>query len=119
MTKDDIDALADAIADRLSIYQKEFLTVEEASRYTGLSKRHIYTLTSAMTIGYYKPGGKICYIRRRELDEYMATNRVLSDEELSMKAMAMIMNRPDYPRNLSARKSRKKKNINPSTTTAK
>lgn len=43
MTKDDIDALADAIADRLSIYQKEFLTVEEASRYTGLSKRHIYT----------------------------------------------------------------------------
>lgn len=88
MSEIEINELADAIADRMSIYQKEMLTIEEAARYTGYSKSSLYKLTASKSIPHYKPTGGTCYINRVELEEWMQSNRVSTEAELNVRAAA-------------------------------
>ncbi len=68
--------------------QKEVLTFEEATVYTGLSKSWLYKLTSTKQIPHYKPCGKLCYFDRVELDAWIKQNRVSTTEEIEMQAQA-------------------------------
>lgn len=65
---------------------KTVLTFDEASDYTGLSKSHLYRLTSTGGIPFYKPKGKIIYFDRKELDNWMLQNRNITQEELEIRA---------------------------------
>ena len=61
---------------------KEYLTVTEAADYLTLSPSQVYKLTSKHELPIYKPSGKIIYIRRDDLNRWIAKNRVLSQDEM-------------------------------------
>ncbi len=67
---------------------KEVLTLDEAARFTGLTKGYLYKLTSAQKVPHYKPMGKMCYFRRDELQEWLLQNRVSTTQELNEKAQS-------------------------------
>ena len=61
---------------------KEYLTVQEAADYLNLSSSLVYKLTSRHDLPIYKPNGKTIFIRRDDLNRWIARNRVLSQDEL-------------------------------------
>lgn len=61
------------IAERVTA-NKPMLTMKEASLFTGLSKHTLYRLTCSKQIKHYKPGGKLIYISREDLINWMTQN---------------------------------------------
>lgn len=68
--------------ERLLAGQKETLTLDEASTYSGISKSYLYKLTSGGGIPHYKPEGKTIYFDRPELDSWLKRNRVKTVQEI-------------------------------------
>ena len=68
--------------ENMLLSQKTVLSFEEASVYTGLSKSHLYKLTSTGGVPCYKPTGKKLYFDKEELDEWMLRNKKLSQDEI-------------------------------------
>ena len=78
---------ADYIAENIIGITKPVLTSEEAARYMGVSMSYLYKLTMGRKVPHYKsPTGKMCYFNRSELEEWMQSNRVSTDEEIGQKA---------------------------------
>lgn len=60
----------------LLLSQKTFLTFNELSEYTGLSKSYLYKLSMNFSIpGMYRPLGKQLYFDRKEVDQWMLSNK--------------------------------------------
>ena len=75
------------IAEQLAFCTKEVLTCEEAARYMGISRSHIYKLTMSKQIPHYKaPTGKMCYFNRKELEAWLQSCRISTSEELQQRA---------------------------------
>lgn len=87
MTHDEIKQLAGEIGSSLLLAQKEILTFEEASKYTGLKKSYLYKLTATKQIPHYKPNGKTCYFKRAELEDWLTANPVATVDELNAEAL--------------------------------
>jgi excisionase family DNA binding protein len=68
------------------INNKEVLNMHEACKYLELSLSHLYKLTSAGLIPFYKPNGKKLYFKKSELDSWLLRNRseVVKESEPSM-----------------------------------
>jgi len=77
----------------LLLSQKTVLNFDEASVYTGLSKSHLYKLTSTGGIPCYKPTGKKLYFDKSELDEWMLRGKKVSQDEIDDKAENFLMER--------------------------
>jgi len=86
MTTDELQKLADLITANLEIFNKEVLTSSEAAKYMGVSMSYLYKLTADKKIPHYKPGGKMCYINRVELKQWLQSNRVATGAEIAQKA---------------------------------
>lgn len=69
---------------------KQLLTLEEAADYVGLSKDHLYKLTSQRLIPHYKPRGKTMYFDKSELDAWMMQGKVSTIEEINNNAINHI-----------------------------
>ena len=67
--------------------QKNVLTFEEAVMFTGLAKSYLYKLTASGKIPYYKPGGKLIYFDRSELERWMLRNPVKTADEIEQQAV--------------------------------
>lgn len=91
MTEEELDKLGALIGYRTAICHKEVLSFDEAVIYTGFKKSYLYKLTSTKAIPHYKPTGKSCYFRRRELEEWLTANPVATDEELNAAALEYCM----------------------------
>lgn len=83
--------LAEMITANTIFTTKEMLTSQEAARYMGVSMSYLYKLTMKQAIPHYKPMGKMCYFNRMELEKWLQSNRVSTDEELSQKAQAYCL----------------------------
>ena len=81
--------LAELITANIINCTKEVLTSEEVARYMGISKSYLYKLTMRKQIPHYKPMGKVCYFNRVEIEEWLQSNRVATEEELNDRANAM------------------------------
>ena len=46
---------------------EEIFKVQDAADFLGLSKSHVYRLTSEGRLPYYKPSGKIIYFKKSDL----------------------------------------------------
>lgn len=77
----------------LLLNQKTVLNFDEAAEYTGLSKSHLYKLTSTGRIPCYKPTGKRLYFGKTELDSWLLENKKTSCEELDAMAENYLLNR--------------------------
>jgi excisionase family DNA binding protein len=72
--------------EQLLLSQKNALTFDEGAVFTGISKSHLYKMTSAGAIPHYKPRGKMIYFDRAELENWLLQNRVATAEEIEAKA---------------------------------
>lgn len=61
---------------------KEILSLDEAALYMNVSKSYLYKLTSAREITFYKPGAKLIFFKRVDLDEWMLRTKIPSNSEL-------------------------------------
>ena len=77
------------IIESMSLAQKEVLTIDELVIYTGKSKSTIYKLTSSRNIPCYK-NGKNVYFKRQEIDEWLTSRRVSTQEDLNQAALDHI-----------------------------
>jgi excisionase family DNA binding protein len=57
---------------------KEFIDLNEASKYLKLSKSTLYKLTSKGEITYYRPGGKKIYFYKTDLHNWIRKGKILS-----------------------------------------
>lgn len=92
MTKEEFGEVAKEIADEVvkrTLYcSKLILTTEEAAAYLGLSKSYLYKMMMEQRVPYYKPMGKMCYFDRRELEEWLHSNRSATEAEISQRAQS-------------------------------
>lgn len=101
MDTEEFDRLALAVGRNVLIAQKEILTLEEVMLYTGMSRSHLYKLTSRRLIPHYKPNGKVCFFRRKELEQWLTSNRVATEQELDDAAYRLdqsLKNKRDQPK---------------------
>lgn len=88
--QEELRKVADLITANIIGTQKEVLTSEEAARYLGVSKSCLYKWTMTRQIPHYKsPTGKMCFFNRQEVEAWMQTNRVATDEELERQALKL------------------------------
>lgn len=53
---------------------------------------YLYKLTMGRKVPHYKsPTGKMCYFNRHELEQWMQSNRVSTDEEIGQKSQEYCM----------------------------
>ena len=89
--EEELKQVADLITANIIGTTKEVLTSDEAARYMGISKSHLYKMTMQQKIPHYKPTGKMCYFNRQELEGWLQSNRVATNDELEQQAQAYCM----------------------------
>ncbi|WP_282112349.1 helix-turn-helix domain-containing protein [Maribacter stanieri] len=57
-----------------NIFQKENLSFREATIYLDVSQSFLYKMTSKGIISYTKPGGKLIYFKKQDLDNWLSQN---------------------------------------------
>ncbi len=67
--------------------QKDVLTFDEACSYTGLSRSHLYKLTSTGRVPHSKPFGKMLYFERAELNKWLLQNPIATADEIERQAV--------------------------------
>lgn len=83
--------VADLVTANIIFCTKEVLTSDEAAKYMGISKSYLYKLTMKQQIPHFKPMGKMCYFNRMELEQWLQSNRVTTEAEISQKAKAYCL----------------------------
>lgn len=73
-----------------ALSQKKVLNFDEACLFTGLSKSHLYRLTSSQRIPFYKPFNKLVYFERVEIEGWLLQNRVSTITEVEQQAAKYI-----------------------------
>lgn len=87
---EEFQKVADLITANIIGTQKEVLTSDEAAKYLGVSKSCLYKWTMSRQIPHYKsPSGKMCYFNRQEIEAWMQSCRVATNEELEQQAEMM------------------------------
>ena len=71
--------------------QKVVLNFDEVAEFTGLSKSHLYKLTSKGKIPHYKPNGKYIFFNRREIEKWLLRNRVKTIDEIEAEASTYVI----------------------------
>lgn len=84
-------AIAEMITANIISTQKEVLTADEAAKYMGIKKSYLYKLTMRRQIAFFRPMGKMCYFNRKDIEQWLQTNRVATDDELRQQANAYCM----------------------------
>lgn len=74
---------------------KTVLNLEEAVVFTGLSKGHLYRLTSEKKIPYYKKCRKL-YFKKSEIEEWMLECKILTDDKINTKAITYTSTNPKF-----------------------
>ena len=84
---EELKQVADLITANIIGTQKEVLSSDEAARFLGVSKSCLYKWTMSRQIPHYKsPSGKMCYFNRKEIEAWMQSCRVATNEELEQQA---------------------------------
>lgn len=91
MSKEELTQITNLVTDNTLFCTKEVLTSDEVARYMGVSKSYLYKLTMRKQIPHYKPMGKMCYFDRLELQEWLKSNRVTTESEISQQTQAYCM----------------------------
>ncbi len=72
---------------------KEVMNINQLCDYLGLSKSHIYKLTSTREIPHSKNRGKKLYFNKYEIDKWVLENKIDTNDEIDKMAANYLMNR--------------------------
>ena len=67
-----------------------YLKFKEAREYLGLSDCGLRRLIRNKLIKHYKPGGKIIYFKKNELDDFVESGAVTTRLEVESKAKELL-----------------------------
>ena len=81
-----IEEKIDTIERYIMISAKNILTADEAATMLDMKVSMIYSLTSKHKIPFYKPNGKKIFFKKDELEQWVLSSRVSTDDELQQKA---------------------------------
>ena len=76
--------------EKLLLTQKNVLNFSEVELYTNLSKSYLYELTSSGGIPCYKPNGKHLYFKKEEIEDWLLSNKKVTNIELDELASTHI-----------------------------
>ncbi|MCW8898298.1 MAG: helix-turn-helix domain-containing protein [Flavobacteriales bacterium] len=76
---------------KAKIYMKHVLTIKDASEWSGLSESFLYHLTSTNKLTHSKPNGKVIFIHRRELKNFLLSNEILSNQSIEEQSANYLM----------------------------
>ena len=76
--------------EKLLLTQKNVLNFSEVKLYTNLSESYLYELTSSGGIPCYKPNGKQLYFKKKEIEDWLLSNRKATNIELDELASSHI-----------------------------
>ena len=76
-----------------NLYRKRLLTIEEASKLSGVSISYIQKLTSSKQIPHSKPTGKLIFIHRKDLEAFLSQNYVSSNDEVNSTVANFLINK--------------------------
>lgn len=71
------------------ISSKTVLDLEETLMFTGLSKGHLYRLTSKRQIPFFKKNRKL-YFKKSEIEEWMLDQRIPTEDEIQSQATTYL-----------------------------
>lgn len=87
---EDLRQVADLVTANIIGTQKEVLTSDEAAKYLGVSLSCLYKWTMSRQIPHYKsPSGKMCYFNRKEIEAWMQSCKVATNDELEQQAQTL------------------------------
>ncbi len=81
-----IEALETALKSA-TIRSKEILNFEEACIFLNVSHSWLYKMTSSKSIPFYKPAGRYLYFERAELEKWIRSSPVKTEEQLDDEAL--------------------------------
>lgn len=70
---------------------KQVLSIDDVATLTGLSRSHLYKLTSVNEIPHYKPNSRLLYFDKTEVENWMKRNRVGSNNEAEEYAVGYMV----------------------------
>ena len=76
-----------------SVLQKEVFNMEDTALYLGLSKSHLYKLTSTNQIPHYCPQGKKLYFMKAELNQWLTRNKSFTTDDVEKQAADFLLNK--------------------------
>lgn len=74
--------------DLTAICQKSVWTAKECAAYLGLTLSTLYKKTHGNEIPFSKPGGKVLYFSREEIERWAMSNRYSTQQEIAQQAAA-------------------------------
>lgn len=77
-------------------FQKSVLTINEVSRYTGLSKSCLYKLTSSRKIPFSCPNGKTLFFDRLLLETWLLSNPSTTQSQINRIALNHVVSNPKF-----------------------
>lgn len=87
-----LDAIDKKLQQHL-LASKEILNFQEFCNFCGISESYGYKLTSMRMVPHFKPGGKMVYFRRSEIEEWLLRNPISTKDQLNEEAARLIFNR--------------------------
>lgn len=73
--------------------ERNLMTTTEAARYIGVKPSYLYKMMMRCAIPYYKPGGKLCFFAKEDLDVWLKRVRVKSQDEIDSEASRYLISR--------------------------
>jgi excisionase family DNA binding protein len=79
---------------KLLLGQKAIMNIDELSEYTGLSKSALYKLTASKKFPFSRPNGKIIFVRKVDIDNYLLSNPIMPGDDIEAEAINYILSNP-------------------------
>lgn len=71
--------------------KKMYVGLQEAADYLNVSKSYLYKMTSKKDLPHYKPNGKKIFFAVSDLNSWIESGRVASNNEVSLMAVNHVI----------------------------
>lgn len=75
-----------------NLYRKKIYTLKEAATVIGVSDSYIQKMVASKSIKHSKPSGKLIFIRRKDLEDFIMRNPILTNDEVDSIVANTLLN---------------------------
>jgi predicted DNA-binding transcriptional regulator AlpA len=77
----------------LLLSQKEVFNLKDFCQYSGLSESAAYKLTHLRKIPHSRPGGKLIFLKKNDIDNYLLSNPVSLTDDIEQESINFLSTR--------------------------